>query len=85
MGEIVTAINNLSDWMSPQHKPRDLLNMLNSVYVQPEPYGVLLIMTAWNYPFQLAFAPLAGAIAAGIYLHLSYMLLVDGVCRIVTS
>ena len=65
MAEIVTALNNLSDWMSPQHKPRDLFNMLNSVYVQPEPYGVLLIMTAWNYPFQLAFAPLAGAIAAG--------------------
>jgi aldehyde dehydrogenase (NAD+) len=31
----------------------------------PEPYGVVLIMSPWNYPFQLAMAPLVGAIASG--------------------
>lgn len=31
----------------------------------PEPYGVVLIMSPWNYPFQLSLAPLIGAIAAG--------------------
>ena len=30
-----------------------------------EPYGVVLIMSPWNYPLQLALAPLAGALAAG--------------------
>lgn len=30
-----------------------------------EPFGNVLIMAPWNYPFQLSFAPLAGAIAAG--------------------
>ena len=31
----------------------------------PEPYGVTLIIAPWNYPFQLAIAPLVGALAAG--------------------
>lgn len=34
-------------------------------YVHPEPYGVCLIIGAWNYPFVLTLAPLIGAIAAG--------------------
>lgn len=34
-------------------------------YVLPEPYGVVLIMSPWNYPFQLSLLPLIGAIAAG--------------------
>ena len=31
----------------------------------PEPYGVTLIMSPWNYPFMLCMEPLIGAIAAG--------------------
>lgn len=34
-------------------------------YIYPEPYGSVLIFSAWNYPFQLMFGPLAAAIAAG--------------------
>lgn len=34
-------------------------------FIQPEPYGVVLIVSPWNYPFQLTLAPLLGAIAAG--------------------
>jgi acyl-CoA reductase-like NAD-dependent aldehyde dehydrogenase len=33
--------------------------------IYPEPAGVVLILAPWNYPFQLTFAPLIGAIAAG--------------------
>ncbi|MFR7989769.1 MAG: aldehyde dehydrogenase family protein [Anaerovoracaceae bacterium] len=33
--------------------------------IYPEPYGVVLIMSPWNYPFQLTMVPLIGAIAAG--------------------
>lgn len=36
-----------------------------SKFVHPEPYGICLIIGAWNYPFQLVFSPLVGAIAAG--------------------
>lgn len=31
----------------------------------PEPYGTVLVIAPWNYPFQLALSPLIGAIAAG--------------------
>ena len=33
--------------------------------LKPEPYGVTLIIGAWNYPFQLIAYPFIGAIAAG--------------------
>lgn len=33
--------------------------------IYKEPYGVVLIMSPWNYPFQLTLAPLVGAIASG--------------------
>ncbi|RCK13035.1 aldehyde dehydrogenase family protein [Bacillus licheniformis] len=33
--------------------------------VIPEPYGTVLIIAPWNYPFQLAVSPLIGALAAG--------------------
>lgn len=34
-------------------------------YIMPEPYGTVLIMTAWNYPFSLAMLVLTDAISAG--------------------
>jgi aldehyde dehydrogenase (NAD+) len=34
-------------------------------FVMPEPYGVALIISPWNYPLQLSLAPLVGAISAG--------------------
>lgn len=34
-------------------------------YIQPEPYGNVLIMSPWNYPFLLTMGPLVDALAAG--------------------
>ena len=65
MGEIVTALDNLQDWAAPKPQPRDLLNKFNLVYLQAEPFGVVLNISAWNFPFQLTLSPLIGAIAAG--------------------
>lgn len=39
--------------------------MLDTVTVYKVPYGVVLIIGAWNYPLQLALTPAAAAIAAG--------------------
>lgn len=39
--------------------------MLDSVEIHKNPYGVVLVIGAWNYPLQLTLAPVAGAIAAG--------------------
>ena len=38
---------------------------MDKCYIRKEPYGVTLIMSAWNYPIQLIFLPMIGAIAAG--------------------
>jgi aldehyde dehydrogenase (NAD+) len=42
-----------------------LINMLDDVIIRREPYGVALVMGAWNYPLQLALIPFSAAIAAG--------------------
>lgn len=39
--------------------------MNDKCYVQYDPYGVVLIFSAWNYPVQVLLCPLVGAIAAG--------------------
>jgi aldehyde dehydrogenase (NAD+) len=51
--------------MRPEKVKTNLLNLPSSSYVIKEPLGVVLIIGPWNYPLQLLFAPLVGAIAAG--------------------
>ena len=51
--------------MQPTSVPTNLLNQPSSCYTIPEPLGVVCIIAAWNFPFQLLFTPLIGAIAAG--------------------
>lgn len=42
-----------------------ILNIGAKGKIYPEPYGLVLIMSPWNYPLLLALQPLVGAIAAG--------------------
>jgi aldehyde dehydrogenase (NAD+) len=63
--EIKLAIRKLSDWMKPVRVSTNLLNLPSRSYLYKEPLGVVLIIAPWNYPFQLLFNPLVGAIAAG--------------------
>ncbi|MFK7970764.1 MAG: aldehyde dehydrogenase [Bacteroidia bacterium] len=65
IAEIDQAIKHLNDWAKPRSLNATLLNFPAREYVQPEPFGVSLIIAPWNYPFQLVFAPLVAAIAAG--------------------
>ncbi len=65
LNEINTAIKNMGRWMEPDRMPTNLVNLPSSSRVMKEPLGVVLIIGPWNYPFQLLFAPLVGAIAAG--------------------
>ncbi|EKX80612.1 aldehyde dehydrogenase, partial [Clostridium botulinum CFSAN001628] len=52
-------------WSKPKKVKTPITNFLASSYIYNEPYGVALIMSPWNYPFQLIMAPLVGAISAG--------------------
>tara|TARA_R110002051_G_scaffold325867_1_gene432500 strand:- start:21886 stop:23253 length:1368 start_codon:yes stop_codon:yes gene_type:complete len=65
MAELKSAIRKLHTWAKPKRISGTLLNWPSSDYIYKEPYGTVLIIAPWNYPFQLAIAPLIGAIAAG--------------------
>jgi aldehyde dehydrogenase (NAD+) len=65
LGEIRHALHRLPAWMSPQRRRTPLLAWPARGWVQPEPYGVALVMGPWNYPLQLLLSPLVGALAAG--------------------
>lgn len=63
--ELKTAIKGLKQWMKPKcvGTPYFLWPSRSKVYSQP--YGVVLMMSPWNYPVQLSLVPLISAISAG--------------------
>lgn len=63
--ELKFAIKNLHNWSKPTRIKSSLLNFPSSDYLYAQPYGTVLIIAPWNYPFQLSISPLIGAIAAG--------------------
>src|SRR6185503_16627714 len=65
ISELNAAIRNLHRWMEPESIATNLLNLPSGSRVMKEPLGVVLIISPWNYPFQLLINPLVGAIAAG--------------------
>ncbi|HZJ83418.1 MAG TPA: aldehyde dehydrogenase [Clostridia bacterium] len=65
LDELKHIIKHLPRWVKPKKVRTPLVHFLSSSYRIPEPYGIALIMSPWNYPFQLTLAPLLGAIAAG--------------------
>jgi len=65
LNEIRDQLKHLRNRMSAETVSTNLLNIPSQSYIVPEPLGVVLIIAPWNYPLQLLFTPLAGAIAAG--------------------
>lgn len=63
--ELRFTIKHLRSWVKPKRVKTPLTHIGSASYIYSEPYGVTLIIAPWNYPFQLAIAPLIGAIAAG--------------------
>lgn len=63
--EIKLVIKKLKCWARPVRVKTPITHWPSKSYVTMEPYGVVLIMAPWNYPFQLAITPLVGAIASG--------------------
>jgi aldehyde dehydrogenase (NAD+) len=65
LSEVRHALRRLPAWMKPQRRRSPLLVWPARGFIQPEPYGVALIIGPWNYPLQLLLSPLVGALAAG--------------------
>jgi aldehyde dehydrogenase (NAD+) len=63
--EIDFASRHLAAWARPRKVHTPLILFPGSSWIHPEPYGRALIISPWNYPFQLAVAPLVAALAAG--------------------
>ena len=65
ISEIDMTLKNIEKWNKPKKVRSAALNFPSKDYIYSEPYGTVLVIAPWNYPFQLAIAPIVSAIAAG--------------------
>lgn len=65
INELKLAIRKVNSWAKSRYIRPVLVNFPSTNRLYKEPYGTVLVMAPWNYPFQLVFSPLIGAIAAG--------------------
>lgn len=65
MNDIRGALFNIDEYVKPRYVSKTLAVIVDDAYMISEPYGLVLIIGAWNYPIQVALSPLVGAIMAG--------------------
>lgn len=63
--EIGYHLKHLPSWIKGRKVKTPLTHFHSKSFTSPEPYGVTLIMSPWNYPLQLCLVPLIGAISGG--------------------
>ena len=63
--ELDYMIKNLHKLSKPKRVKSSIYNFPSKSYLYKDPYGCVLIMSPWNYPYQLAIIPLIGSMAAG--------------------
>jgi acyl-CoA reductase-like NAD-dependent aldehyde dehydrogenase len=65
LAEIKSTISDVKKWVKPEKVKTPLFFLPGSSWLYPEPYGVCLIISPWNYPFKNLMGPLIGCISAG--------------------
>jgi aldehyde dehydrogenase (NAD+) len=65
LSELKITIKSIHKWAKPKLVLPSFLNFPSTDYIYKEPFGKVLIISPWNYPFQLAICPAIAAIAAG--------------------
>lgn len=65
LDSITYALKHLENWTTERSVKTPLHQPFSKAVVKNEPYGTVLIIAPFNYPFQLLIEPLIGAIAAG--------------------
>ncbi|KAK6646103.1 hypothetical protein PHAVU_L009143 [Phaseolus vulgaris] len=69
VGTLGKALNfakkHLKKWMAGEEAKLPKIALLSSAEIVPEPLGLVLIISSWNFPFGLSLEPLIGAVAAG--------------------
>ncbi|CAG2105821.1 unnamed protein product, partial [Medioppia subpectinata] len=63
--DLVYQLDNIDDYVKRHAVEKEGFSVADEPFLQYEPYGVVLVIGAWNYPVQLLFAPLVAAITAG--------------------
>jgi aldehyde dehydrogenase (NAD+) len=63
--EAKSFLKHLKKWSAPRKVGVPLSLMPGSAKVYPEPYGLVLVLSPWNYPIQLSLTPSLGALGAG--------------------
>lgn len=64
-GEAAFAAKNVGKWMKRRHRLLEMSQLPGRGWVEYEPFGTVLVIGAWNFPFALTLGPAVGAIAAG--------------------
>ena len=64
-GEIKHTLKHLKSWMKDEKAPTPVQSIGGKSYLHRQPLGVVLIMSPWNYPFQLTITPLAARLPPG--------------------
>jgi len=64
-GEAKDAAKNVRKWMRRKYRLLEMSQLPGRGWVEYEPYGTVLVIGAWNFPFVLTLGPAVGAIAAG--------------------
>jgi len=65
MKELNLTIRKLKGWSRPKRVRTPIVHFIARSYISPQPYGQVLILSPWNFPFQLAMVPAMSALAAG--------------------
>jgi aldehyde dehydrogenase (NAD+) len=65
ISDLKYTIKNINRWAKPSRVFPFVVNIPSSDYIYKEPYGKVLVISPWNYPFQLALCPVIAAVAAG--------------------
>ena len=65
LNEIELFIKHLKEWSKPKKVKSSIINFPSNDFIYSEPYGKILIISPWNYPFQLAILPVLSAFSCG--------------------
>ena len=65
LDELRYALRHIRGWSRTEYVTSNMKNFPSSGRIFPEPYGIALIMSPWNYPFSLSVTPIIAAVAAG--------------------
>ncbi len=63
--EAKDAAKNVGKWTKRKHRLLEKAQLPGRAWIEYEPFGVVLVIGAWNFPFALTLGPAVGAIAAG--------------------